>query len=290
MIEWGNIVMQGVLVGGLYALFAAGLSLSFGVMRTINIAHGDLAVLAGFGAIVLHTQLGWSPMLILLAVLPIGALLGYVLQRLVLNRTVGDDILPPLLVTFGLSIVIQNGLLMLFSADPRGLPIGTLSTASLALFDGLAVGYMPLLVLGVALLLLLSLQWLFSRTRIGRSFRATSDDPEVAGLMGINRRHVYALAMAVAVATIGIAGVFMVMGANISPTDGPSRLLYAFEAVIMGGMGSLWGTLLGGILLGVAQSVALQLDPGWGILGGHLAFFAVLLLRPSGLLPRTRER
>ncbi|MBS0317082.1 MAG: branched-chain amino acid ABC transporter permease, partial [Proteobacteria bacterium] len=206
------------------------------------------------------------------------------------NRTVGDDILPPLLVTFGLSIVIQNGLLMLFSADPRGLQIGTLSTASLALFDGLAVGYMPLLILGVALLLLLSLQWLFSRTRVGRSFRATSDDPEVAGLMGINRRHVYALAMAVAVATIGIAGVFMVMGANISPTDGPSRLLYAFEAVIMGGMGSLWGTLLGGIMLGVAQSVALQLDPGWGILGGHLAFFAVLLLRPSGLLPRTRER
>lgn len=290
MIEWSNVVMQGVLVGGLYALFAAGLSLSFGIMRTINIAHGDLAVLAGFGAIALHTQLGWSPMLILLAVLPIGALLGYALQRLLLNRTVGDDILPPLLVTFGLSIVIQNGLLMLFSADPRGLQIGTLSTASLALFDGLAVGYMPLLILGVALLLLLSLQWLFSRTRVGRSFRATSDDPEVAGLMGINRRHVYALAMAVAVATIGIAGVFMVMGANISPTDGPSRLLYAFEAVIMGGMGSLWGTLLGGIMLGVAQSVALQLDPGWGILGGHLAFFAVLLLRPSGLLPRTRER
>lgn len=290
MIEWSNVVMQGVLVGGLYALFAAGLSLSFGIMRTINIAHGDLAVLAGFGAIALHTQLGWSPVLILLAVLPIGALLGYALQRLLLNRTVGDDILPPLLVTFGLSIVIQNGLLMLFSADPRGLQIGTLSTASLALFDGLAVGYMPLLILGVALLLLLSLQWLFSRTRVGRSFRATSDDPEVAGLMGINRRHVYALAMAVAVATIGIAGVFMVMGANISPTDGPSRLLYAFEAVIMGGMGSLWGTLLGGIMLGVAQSVALQLDPGWGILGGHLAFFAVLLLRPSGLLPRTRER
>lgn len=290
MTEWINIVLQGVLVGGLYALFATGLSLSFGIMRTINIAHGDLAVLAGFAAIALHTQLGWSPGVILLAVLPIGALLGYALQRGVLNRTVGDDILPPLLVTFGLSIVIQNGLLMLFSADSRVLPSGTFSTASLALFDGLAVGYMPLVVLGVAVLLLLSLQWLFSRTRIGRSFRATSDDPEVAGLMGIDRHHVYALAMAVAVAATAIAGVFMAMGANITPTDGPSRLLYAFEAVIMGGMGSLWGTLLGGILLGVAQSVALQLDPGWGILGGHLAFFAVLLLRPSGLLPRTRER
>jgi branched-chain amino acid transport system permease protein len=290
MTEWLNIVMQGVLVGGLYALFATGLSLSFGIMRTINIAHGDVAVLAGFGAIALHTQMGWSPALIVVAVLPVAALLGYALQRLVLNRTVGEDILPPLLVTFGLSIVIQNGLLMLFSADSRSLPIGTLSTASLALFDGLAVGYMPLLVMGVAVALLLSLQWLFSNTRIGRSFRATSDDPEVAGLMGIDRHHVYALAMAVAVAATAIAGVFLAMRANIAPTEGPSRLLYAFEAVIMGGMGSLWGTLLGGILLGVAQSVALRIDPGWGILGGHLAFFAVLLLRPSGLLPRTRER
>jgi branched-chain amino acid transport system permease protein len=290
MIEWTNIVLQGVLVGGLYALFATGLSLSFGIMRTINIAHGDLAVMAGFGAILLQGRFGLPLIVVLPVVIGIAALAGYGLQRAVLNRVLGNDILPPLLVTFGVSIVAQNLLLSVFSADSRSLPVGDLSIASVALGGDLAVGVLPLIVMAVAVAVLAALQWLFSTTRIGRAFRAASDDPEVAGLMGIDRYRVYALAMALAVAAAAVAGVFMAMRSNIAPTDGPSRLLYAFEAVIMGGMGSLWGTLLGGVLLGVAQSVALKLDPGWGILGGHIAFFAVLLVRPSGLLPRTRDR
>jgi branched-chain amino acid transport system permease protein len=290
MAEWTNIILQGVLVGGLYALFATGLSLSFGIMRTINIAHGDLAVMAGFTAILLQGRFGLPLILVLPVVVLLAAAMGYGLQRAVLNRVLGGDILPPLLITFGVSIVAQNLLLAGFSADSRSLPVGDLGIASVTLGGDLAVGVLPLIVMAVAVAVLAALQWLFSTTRIGRAFRAASDDPEVAGLMGIDRHRVYALAMALAVAAAAVAGVFMAMRSNIGPTDGPSRLLYAFEAVIMGGMGSLWGTLLGGVLLGVAQSVALKIDPGWGILGGHIAFFAVLLVRPSGLLPRTRER
>lgn len=289
MLDWINTVLQGVLVGALYALFATGLSLSFGIMRTINIAHGDIAVMAGFLAIALHDRLGASvPVLIALVVLA-AALAGYALQRLVLNRTLGQDLLPPLLVTFGLSIIAQNVLLAAFSADSRSLPVGELGVASVGLGAGIAVGVLPLLAMAAAVALLGALQYLFSHTALGRAFRAASDDPEMAGAMGIPTRHVYSMAMALALAAAAIAGVFMAMRSNIAPTDGPARLLYAFEAIIIGGLGSLWGTLLGGVLLGVAQAIALKLDPGWGILGGHLAFFAVLLLRPQGLLPRTRD-
>jgi branched-chain amino acid transport system permease protein len=208
----------------------------------------------------------------------------------VLNRTLGHDILPPLLVTFGLSIIIQNLLLVTFSADTRSLPVGEVGTASIQLGGDVAVGVLPLLTMATAVAVLGGLQWVFSATSLGRAFRAASDDREAAELMGINNRHIYGLAMAFAMAIVAIAGIFLAVRTNISPADGPLRLLYAFEAVIIGGLGSLWGTLAGGIILGVAQSIGLKADPGWGILAGHLAFLAVLVLRPNGLFPRTRDR
>ena len=290
MSEWINTLLQGLLMGGLYALFATGLALSFGVMRMINIAHGDFAILAAYAAIAVVEPMGWSPYAVIFLVVPLMAGFGYVLQRLILNRTLGNDILPPLLVTFGLSIIIQNLLLVLFSADTRSLPAGSLGTDSLSLGGEVAVGLLPLLTMAVALAVLGALQWLFSATALGRAFRAASDDREAAQLMGINNRHIYGLAMAVAMAIVAVAGVFLALRANISPADGPLRLLYAFEAVIIGGLGSLWGTLAGGIILGVAQSIGLKADPGWGILAGHLAFLAVLVVRPNGLFPRTRDR
>jgi len=290
MAEWINTVLQGVLLGGLYALFAAGLSLSFGVMRMINIAHGDMIVFAGYAGIFLAQWLGVSPGLTLLLVVPALAVLGYCAQRFVFNRTLGDDLLRPLLLTFGLSIVIQNGLQEVFSADVKGLDIGPLATATFDLGGNVAVGALPLLVMATAVTLLAGLQWLFRHTRTGRAFRATSDDAATAQLMGVDRQHVYALAMAIASAVVAVAGVFLVMRTTISPTDGPARLLYSFEAVIIGGLGSLWGTLLGGVILGVAQTIGAKLNPGWGVLAGHLAFLAVLMFRPQGLLPKTRER
>lgn len=290
MAEWINTLLQGVLLGGLYALFAAGLSLSFGVMRMINIAHGDMIVFAGYAAIFVIERLALAPGLALLLVVPALALLGYLAQRFVFNRAMGDDVLRPLLLTFGLSIVIQNGLQQVFSADVRGVDIGPLATANWDLGHNVVIGVLPLGVMLAALVAISALQWLFRRTRAGRSFRATSDDAATAQLMGVDRQHVYALAMAIASALVALAGVFLVMRTTISPTDGPARLLYSFEAVIIGGLGSLWGTLAGGVILGVAQAVGAKLNPGWGVLFGHLAFLLVLMFRPQGLFPKTRDR
>ncbi|MEX0958606.1 MAG: branched-chain amino acid ABC transporter permease [Burkholderiales bacterium] len=288
MIGWANTIIQGVLLGGLYALFAMGLSLAFGVMRLVNIAHGDLIVLAAFLALLVTQIMGVSPLVALVICVPVMFALGYALQRGLLNFTLGTDILPPLLVTFGLSIIVQNGLLLSFSADPRALRLGGFETDSFHIGGGIAVGYFPLLVLAVAIGLTVALELLFRRTPLGRAFRATSDDPEAAQLMGVNNRHVYALAMGVALAIVAVAAVFYGIRTTFAPTDGPDRLLFAFEAVIIGGLGSFWGTLAGGITLGVAQAIGFRLDPGWGVLAGHFTFLAVLLFRPQGFFPRTR--
>src|SRR5579863_1835786 len=286
--EWVNVILQGILVGGLYAMFAAGLSLIFGVMRLVNIAHGDLIVLAAYVALVATQTLGIGPLTALIIVVPVMAAIGYVLQRLVLNRTLGDDLLPPLLVTFGLSVIIQNGLLALFTADDRKLDAGHIEVATYRLFDGVYVGAMPLLQFVVAIAVIAALQFIFYRTALGRAFRATADNPAVARLMGLDNRHVFALAMALSLAVVAIAGVFLAVRANFDPSQGPSRLIFGFEAVIIGGLGSLWGTFAGGLVLGVAQAIGAHISPGWQILAGHIAFLVVLAVRPQGLFPKVR--
>ncbi len=286
MIEWVNTILQGVLLGGLYAIFAAGLALIFGVMRLVNIAHGDLIVLASYVALVVTTSLGLNPVASILIVAPLMALLGYALQRAILNRTLGPDLLPPLLVTFGMSIIIQNGLLEIFTADSRKLDAGTIEIASIHLADGLAIGILPLLQLILAVALIAALQWLFYATATGRAFRATSDDPEVASLMGLDKSHVFALAMALSLGVVAIAGVLLAVRANFDPSLGPARLIFGFEAVIIGGLGSMWGTLAGGIILGLAQTIGAKFDPGFQLLAGHLAFLTILAVRPEGLFPK----
>ena len=281
-----NTLLQGVMLGGLYALFAAGLSLIFGIMRLVNLAHGDLIVLAAFIVLALTQALGIGPFLGTLVAAPILFVFGYALQHALLNRTLGRDILPPLLVTFGLSIIIQNGLLEVFSADSQRLAAGAIETHSIQLGGGLAVGTIQLVTLASAVGVIVALNQLFYRTELGRAFRATSDDPEIAQLMGIDNRHIFSLAMAVAMVVIGVSALYLGMRANFDPTIGPARLLYAFEAVIIGGLGSFWGTLAGGIIIGVAQTVGAQINAEWQILAGHLAFLAVLVLRPRGLFPR----
>jgi branched-chain amino acid transport system permease protein len=284
--NWLNAILQGGLVGGLYALFATGLSLIFGIMRLVNIAHGDLIVLAAFITLVVVETIGVHPLAAIVIVVPIMALLGYGLQRFVLNRTLGSDILPSLLVTFGLSIIIQNLLLQIFTADSRKLQAGALETWSVAVAPGISIGVLPLLTFVVAVAVIASLQLLFYRTELGRAFRATSDDQNTARLMGIDDSHIFGLAMALSLAVVAVAGVLLAVRTNFDPAVGPARLLFAFEAVIIGGLGNLWGTLAGGIVLGVAQAIGAQIDPGWQILAGHLAFLAVLAVRPTGLFPK----
>ena len=286
--DWLNIILQGLLVGGLYAMFAAGLALIFGVMRLVNIAHGDLIVLAAYVALVVTEALAINPLLSIAVVAPLMAVIGYALQRGILNQTLGPDLLPPLLVTFGLSVIIQNGLLELFTADSRKLQAGPIEVASVHLGGVLSVGILPLLQFVVAIGVIASLQFVFYRTAIGRAFRATSDDQSVAQLVGLDNRHVFALAMAMSLAVVAIAGVFLAVRANFDPAIGPARLIFGFEAVIMGGLGSMWGTLAGGVILGVAQAIGAQINPGWQVLAGHIAFLIVLAIRPEGLFPKVQ--
>ncbi len=283
---WLNIIIQGILVGGLYALFAAGLSLIFGVMRLVNIAHGDLIVAVAFVAWCVVQLTGLNPLVSLVFVIPLAMLFGYALQRGILNRTLGKDILPPLLVTFGLSVIIQNGLLELFTADSRKLNAGAIETASFPVLPGVAIGYLPLLQFAVAVVVIWGLQYLFYNTSLGRAFRAVSDDAETALLMGLDQRKVYASAMALCLGVVAIAGVFLGVRSNFDPFMGPGRLIFGFEAVIIGGLGNLWGTLVGGIILGVSQAIGAQFNPGWQVLAGHLVFLLVLAVRPKGLFPR----
>lgn len=282
---WLDTLVQGVLLGGLYALFAAGLSLVFGIMRLVNLAHGDLIIMAAYLILVLVTLLGLSPWLAALIAAPVLFAVGWGLQRVVLNRTLGDDILPPLLVTFGLSIVLQNALLEGFSADSRRIGGGALETASLPL-GPVTVGVMPLLTFLSAIAVIVVLNQIFYRTRLGRAFRATSDDPVTASLMGVKPANIFATATGIAMVVVVIAALYLGMRANFDPTIGPARLIYAFEAVIIGGLGSLWGTLAGGVIIGVAQTMGAAINPEWQILAGHVAFLVVLLIRPRGLFPR----
>jgi branched-chain amino acid transport system permease protein len=239
-------------------------------------------------ALVTTETLGIGPLTSLVLVVPAMAAIGYVLQRLVLNRTLGEDLLPPLLVTFGLSVIIQNGLLAVFTADSRKLQAGDIEVATIRLFEGVYVGLLPLLQLAVAIAVVAALQFVFYRTALGRAFRATADSQWVAQLMGLDNRHVFALAMALSLAVVAIAGVFLAVRANFDPAIGPARLIFGFEAVIIGGLGSLWGTFAGGLVLGVAQAIRAHLSPGWQILAGHIAFLIILAVRPEGLFPRLR--
>ncbi len=286
--EWVNAVVQGTLLGGLYALFAAGLSLIFGVMRLVNIAHGDLIVLAAYLGLSATTLLGLHPLAALLVVVPAMAIMGYVLQRAILNQTLGKDILPPLLVTFGLSVIIQNTLLEAYSADPQKMNAGALETASFSA-GGLSLGVLPVMTFVIAVGVIAGLQWTFYRTALGRAFRATSDNQEIAQLMGLNRRHIFGLAMALALAVTAIAGIMLGIRTSFDPSIGGGRLIFGFEAVIIGGLGNLWGTLVGGVILGVAQTIGAKIDPGWQLLAGHLVFLIILAVRPNGLFPRIGE-
>jgi branched-chain amino acid transport system permease protein len=278
--------VQGILLGGLYAMFAMGLSLSVGIMRFVNIAHGDLIVLVSFLILTLTTTLGLSPLLAVLVTVPITFLGGYLLQRLLLQRVLGKGVLPIILVTFGLSIIVQNGLLGTFGADTRKVAGGSFETATLVLGGGVNVGVLPLAIFLSAIAMVIVLDFVLYRTRLGARIRAVSDDVAAADLIGLPSARIYAVAMGIVGVTIAISAGFMSVWTNFDPTSGPSRLLVAFEAVVLGGLGSLWGTLIGGIIIGVAQAIGAQVDAAWQLLAGHIVFLVIFMIRPEGLFPK----
>jgi branched-chain amino acid transport system permease protein len=279
-----NAIVQGIFLGAFYAVLACGLSIMFGVMRIINLAHGDVAVLGAYLTFVVVERSGASAFVAFAVALPVMLIFGYVLQITVLERSLKSGLLTPLLATFGLSIVIQNLLLIAFSPDVRSLggASGALTTASWHLTSELSVSALGVLVLGVAVIVFGALQLFLSRTRAGWSMRATAEDPDAAELVGIDSRSVYARATAIAVGIASLGGLFLAIRSVFDPSSGPTQLIFAFEAVVIGGMGSLWGTLLGGIALGVAQTVGAQIHPQFAVMAGHLLFLGVLIVRFGG--------
>ncbi len=288
---WVNDIIQGILTGGLYALFACGLSLMFGVMKVVNLAHGDLAVIGGYVALgvitVTHIPVLWS----FVIVVPVMAVLGYVLQRTVIQAALDRGVLTTLLVTFGLSVVIENALLQFANANSHSLGVGnSIITSSFSLGSQIQIAYLLLLIFAVAVVVLLALQYFLSRSRYGRMIRAVADDREAAQLSGVDYRHVFGIAAAIAFGTVALAGIAYGMYSQFSPTTGTDTiLLFAFAAVVIGGLGSLWGTLLGGVVLGVAQQIGAQINISDEVLAGYIVFLAVLVIRPQGLTARKTQ-
>jgi branched-chain amino acid transport system permease protein len=287
-VVWVNDLIQGILTGGLYALFACGLSLMFGVMKVVNLAHGDLAVVAGYVAIgviaATHMPVLWS----VVVVVPVMAVLGYVLQRTLIQSALNRGVLTTLIVTLGLSMVIENGLLQFFTANTRGIGAGmTLVTGSFSLGSQIQIAYLLVIIFAVAVAVLLGLQYFLSGSKYGRLIRATADDQEAVQLAGADYRHVFGIAAGLALGTVALGGIAYGMYSDLDPTAGTDTiLLFAFVAVVIGGLGSLWGTLLGGIVLGVAQQIGAQINISDEVLAGYLVFLVILVLRPQGLTAR----
>jgi branched-chain amino acid transport system permease protein len=275
-------LLNGLMLGALYALFGLGLSLSVGVMRMINIAHGDLIVVGAYLTSVVMSGAGVGALTALLVVIPVMFALGWILQIILLNRVVGKDALAPLLLTFGLSIVLQNVLQEIFTADTRSLQAGDLASLGFNVL-GVSIGVLPLVSALASIALLGATHWLVGHTHFGRQARAVSDDPSTARLVGVNDRRLFGIVTGVIFSMIGVAAVLYALRTPFSPTAGPERLLYSFEAVVLGGLGNIWGTLLGGLLIGVAQLFGAKIASGLGPFFGHLVFLVALLARPQGL-------
>jgi branched-chain amino acid transport system permease protein len=284
--RWLDALVQGVMLGGLYAQYALGMALMFGVMRIVNLTHGDLVVLLALIGVSLAVSYSLGPWALLAILVPIAVCIGYVLQRAILNKVVSQDPLPSIIATFGLSIALQNAMMQVWSADTRSIPGFGIEQASWQI-GPIYVGVLPMIVLAVATLLTAGIDALLRFTKFGRAIRASAADVEAAALTGVNPKAVYAWATAIAVGILGFAGVFQGLRSTVAPFDGPAQLIYAFEAVIIGGMGSIWGAFVGSMVLGITQAIGFRINPGFGILAGHLVFLAVLAIRPQGIFGRS---
>ncbi len=276
-------IVQGILLGGYYAIVAAGLSLLFGVVRFINLAHGDLTVLGAMLVLFMVERLGIPTLPAIIIMLPIMAALGWAMQQLLFERALKGGFLLPILTTIGLGAALQNGMFGLFGSNTRslGAHIGDLSWSSWFLPGGIILGKLPVIIFVTAVVVLGVLHLMLTRTRLGRAIRATASDPEAAELCGVDARSVHRAAAAIAVALAALGGVFLAMRAQVTPYSGPAQLIFAFEAVVIGGIGSLWGTLIGGIILGLSQALGGLLSAQFSILAGHVVFLGILIWRMS---------
>ena len=281
---WVETILNGIFLGGLYGLLGLGLALVFGVMRVINVSHGEFIVLAAYLGVMLTASFpAIHPLFLLVPIVIAMFAIGWVFQATMLNRVVESrNMIVPMLVTFGVSIVLRNGMLETFGANPKAIDAGDFARASFQV-GGLNIGIMPLATLLISVLLFAGLQFLIRRTQTGRMIRATADNPQIMRLMGVNPKRVYAVVMGISLALAGIAGLLLAMRTSFAANSGGDRILIAFEVVVLGGLGSFWGALLAGILLGVVQLVGFRFDGNSGLLYAHILFFLFLIVRPNGL-------
>lgn len=275
-----NSLIQAILLGGYYALVACGLAFMFQVMRIINLAHGSLAILSAYIVWEITDLLGLSPFISVLMVLPIMAVIGLILQRIILERAAKGGELLPVLTTFGLAIVIDNLLFQQFGANTRSLSpyLGDLSWESYEIM-GLWIGKLPIIVLLTAVVVIGGLDLVLRFTPLGRQIRATAFDPDTAGLVGIDARKVAGISAAIAMMTVAISGTALGLRGTFDAYAGGPQLLFAFEATIIGGASSLWGVFIGGIILAMAQSLGALIHPQGFLLGGHFVFLVFLFAR-----------
>ena len=279
-------IMNGLLLGGLYGIVGIGMSMIFGIVRVVNLAHGDLVILASYLSLVTLSIFNVSPLLTLILVIPAMFLIGFLIQYYLVNRVLGQGMNPPLLVAFGLSIILQNLLLLVFTPDARAL-LTSISIATLPIGNFINIPVVYLVDFIGSLLTILLLSRFFNRTYLGKAIRAASDDEGAAQLMGINTKKIYAWAMAIAGGTAAIAGVLVGMTFTFYPHTGPDYLIIAFGVVIIGGLGSLIGTFLGGLILGLAQILGAHfLGPGFQLLSGYIILLIVLAFKPTGLFSK----
>lgn len=280
-------ILNGLLLGGLYAIVAIGLSTIFGIVKLVNLAHGDLMILASYLSLFMVAALGISPLLTLVAIMPIMFAIGYVLQRVLFNRVLGKEMEPPLLVAFGVSIILQNFMLMAFTPDARSLTT-ELSLMTFPLMENVTIPVLYLVDFGIALAVIIGQHFFLQNTYMGRGIRAASDDKYAAQLMGTNTKNIYAIAMGMAIMTAGVAGVLVGMTFTFYPHSGPQYLIISFGVVVIGGLGSMKGTLVGGLILALAQILGARIfGPGYQLLCGYVVLLIVLALRPQGIMGRS---
>ncbi len=279
-------IMNGLLLGGLYGIVGIGMSMIFGIVRVVNLAHGDLVILAAYLSFVTLAIFKVSPLLTLVLVIPAMFIIGFIIQYYLVNRVLGKDMNPPLLVAFGLSIILQNLLLLIFTPDARAL-LTSLSIATIPIGGFLNIPVVYLVDFIASLVTIFLLSRFFTTTYLGKAIRAASDDEGAAELMGINTKRIYAWAMAIAGGTAAIAGVLVGMTFTFYPHTGPDYLIIAFGVVIVGGLGSLIGTFMGGLILGLAQILGAHfLGPGFQLISGYVILLIVLAFKPTGLFSR----
>ncbi|MEW6663747.1 MAG: branched-chain amino acid ABC transporter permease [Thermodesulfobacteriota bacterium] len=279
-------VISGILLGGLYGIVGVGLSMVFGIMRQVNLAHGEFMILSSYFSLLFLHLIGLHPLLTLFLVLPIMFALGYLIQAFLFNRAMQKEMEPFLIISFGLSIILQNVLLLAFTPDARSLKTG-LAIKSVNLFNLFHIPLIQLLNFSAGLIVLFLLYQFMKKTYLGWAIHAASEDLSGAKLMGINPKRVYSIAMGIAASTAGISGVLVGMTFTFYPHSGTQYLIIAFGVVIIGGLGSIPGTFLGGMILGISQLLGGRLiGPGFQLLSGYLILVIVLTIRPHGILGR----